>query len=60
METAARPFTLDGGPDDGRSLVVDQCTHGNWPDLVPTEDRTPMSGLYRYDPGKDTYSWIEL
>lgn len=59
METAARPFTLDGGPDDGLPLIVEPCRHGNWPDMVPTEGGKAMQGRYRYDEVKDTYSWIE-
>lgn len=60
METAARPFTLDGGPDHGRALIVEPCRHGNWPDMVPTYGGTRMNGRYRYDEATDTYSWIEL
>lgn len=55
--TTARPFTLYGGPHDGRPLVVETCRHGNWPDLQP-EGNT--KGIYRYDEATDTYRWVEL
>lgn len=50
-------FELVGGPDDGRVVPVDQCVHGNWPDLFHPDEEF-NSSCYRYDDATDRYVWV--
>ena len=48
-------FVLVAGPDDGRTVGVEQCEHANWPDLNLQGDTS--GSCYRYDEERGTYVW---
>lgn len=58
-ESAQRLFELQGGPNDGKRVVVPQCEHHGWPTLLPTDPALDGAGRYLYEVEADRYTWVQ-